>query len=121
MAGKAEWDAQQVRDAIVASGGGCHQLGWLRDGPWMVQRVTVGADGQCGGCGCHLASVDIDLEETNKFADSVSGLALERETKANFSQFQVHIPCLSHMFVFLTNLSVVHFVRCSLLAVVFFV
>ncbi|KAM0859571.1 hypothetical protein ACQ4PT_047134 [Festuca glaucescens] len=28
------------------------------------------------------------MEETHTFADSVSGLALERETKANFSQFQ---------------------------------
>ncbi|KAM0856047.1 hypothetical protein ACQ4PT_049379 [Festuca glaucescens] len=88
MAGKAEWDAQQVKDAILANGGGCHQLGWLRNGPWMVHRVSVGEDGDCGGCGCHLASVDIDMEETHKFADSVSGLALERETKANFSQFQ---------------------------------
>uniref|UniRef100_A0ACD5XE78 Uncharacterized protein n=1 Tax=Avena sativa TaxID=4498 RepID=A0ACD5XE78_AVESA len=88
MAGKAEWDAQQVKDAIVANGAGCHQLGWLRNGPWMVQRVTVAADGECGGCRCRLASVDIDMEETNTFADSVSGLALERETKANFSQFQ---------------------------------
>ncbi|KAM0859569.1 hypothetical protein ACQ4PT_047133 [Festuca glaucescens] len=88
MAGKAEWDARQVKDAVAANGGGCHQLGWLRSGPWMVRRVKVGADGGCGGCGCRLASVDIDMEETHTFADSVSGLALERETKANFSQFQ---------------------------------
>lgn len=88
MAGKAEWDAQQVKDAIVANGGGCHQLGWLQNGPWVVRRVTVGTDGECGGCGCCLASVDIDMEETQTFADSVSGLALERETKANFSHFQ---------------------------------
>uniref|UniRef100_A0A8R7PY70 ribonuclease P n=2 Tax=Triticum urartu TaxID=4572 RepID=A0A8R7PY70_TRIUA len=87
-AGKMDWDACQVKDAIVANGGGCHQLGWLQSGPWMVQRVKVGAEGECGGCGCRLASVDIDMEETQKFADSISGLALERETKANFSQFQ---------------------------------
>ncbi|KAG8079155.1 hypothetical protein GUJ93_ZPchr0007g5759 [Zizania palustris] len=90
MAGKAEWDASPVKDAIVANGGGCHRLGWLGNGPWMVQRVRVGedGDGQCGGCGCRLACVDIDMEETQRFADSVAGLALERETKINFSQFQ---------------------------------
>ncbi|RLM61837.1 hypothetical protein C2845_PM14G11840 [Panicum miliaceum] len=88
MAGKAEWDAAQVEDAIVLNGGGCHQLGWLGTGPWTVQRVRAGADGQCGGCKCQLACVDIDMEETQRFADSVAGLALERETKANFSQFQ---------------------------------
>ncbi|KAI5001590.1 hypothetical protein ZWY2020_026240 [Hordeum vulgare] len=87
-AGKAEWDACRVKEAIVAKGGGCHQLGWLRTGPWTVQWVRVAADGECGGCGCRLASVDIDMEDTHKFADSISGLALERETKANFSQFQ---------------------------------
>uniref|UniRef100_A0A453GUG3 PROP1-like PPR domain-containing protein n=1 Tax=Aegilops tauschii subsp. strangulata TaxID=200361 RepID=A0A453GUG3_AEGTS len=95
-AGKAEWDVCQVKDAIVANGGGCHQLGWLQSGLWTVQRVKVGAEGKCAGCGCCLASVDIDMEDTQKFADSISGLALERETKANFSQFQVHIsaPCV---------------------------
>uniref|UniRef100_A0A453GV32 ribonuclease P n=1 Tax=Aegilops tauschii subsp. strangulata TaxID=200361 RepID=A0A453GV32_AEGTS len=87
-AGKAEWDVCQVKDAIVANGGGCHQLGWLQSGLWTVQRVKVGAEGKCAGCGCCLASVDIDMEDTQKFADSISGLALERETKANFSQFQ---------------------------------
>uniref|UniRef100_J3L882 ribonuclease P n=2 Tax=Oryza brachyantha TaxID=4533 RepID=J3L882_ORYBR len=88
MLGKAEWDACQVKDAIVANGGGCHRLGWLGTGPWMVQRVRAGADGQCGGCGCRLACVDIDMEETRRFADSVAGLAFQRETKTNFSQFQ---------------------------------
>ncbi|KAL6613741.1 hypothetical protein ACP70R_036011 [Stipagrostis hirtigluma subsp. patula] len=88
MAGKTEWDAAQVKDAIVANGGGFHRLGWLGSGPWTVQRVRVGADGQCGGCGFRLACVDIDVEETERFADSVSGLALERETKTNFSRFQ---------------------------------
>ncbi|CAO2196098.1 unnamed protein product [Urochloa humidicola] len=88
MAGKAEWDAAQVKDAIVLNGGGCHRLGWLGTGPWTVQRVRAGADGQCGGCNCRLASVDIDMEETQRFADSVAALVLERETKANFSHFQ---------------------------------
>ncbi|XP_034595849.1 proteinaceous RNase P 2 [Setaria viridis] len=88
VAGKAEWDAAQVKDAIVLNGGGCHRLGWLGTGPWTVQRVRAGADGQCAGCKCQLACVDIDMEETQRFADAVAALALERETKANFSQFQ---------------------------------
>ncbi|WVZ67266.1 hypothetical protein U9M48_016371 [Paspalum notatum var. saurae] len=82
------WDAAEVKDAIAANGGGCHRLGWLGNGPWTVQRVTVRADGQCGGCGYRLACIDIDMQETQRFADSVAGLALERETKTNFSQFQ---------------------------------
>ncbi|KAG2594429.1 hypothetical protein PVAP13_5NG644900 [Panicum virgatum] len=88
MAGKAEWDAAEVKHAIVLNGGGSHQLGWLGTGPWTVQRVTAGADGQCGSCKCRLACVDIDMEETQRFADSVAALALERETKANFRRFQ---------------------------------
>ncbi|KAJ1287249.1 hypothetical protein BS78_03G416400 [Paspalum vaginatum] len=88
VAGKTGWDAAEVKDAIVANGGGCHRLGWLGTGPWTVQRVTVGPDGQCGGCGDRLACIDIGMQETQRFADSVAGLALERETKTNFSQFQ---------------------------------
>lgn len=91
MAGVTHWNVAQVKDAIVANGGGCHRLGWLGTGPWSVKRVTVAADSQCGGCGCHLACIDIDAEETHRFADSVAALALERETKSNFSHFQVHI------------------------------
>jgi proteinaceous RNase P len=87
--GMAHWDAVQVKNTIVASGGGCHRLGWLGSGPWSVKRVSVGADGLCQGCGCHLARIDIDAGETQRFADSVASLALERETKSNFSQFQV--------------------------------
>lgn len=89
MAGKSGWNAAQVKDAIVANGGGCHCLGWLGTGPWTVQRVRVGADDHCGGCRYRLACIDIDMEETQRFADSVAGLALERETKTNFSRFQV--------------------------------
>ncbi|KAK3166604.1 hypothetical protein QOZ80_1AG0047980 [Eleusine coracana subsp. coracana] len=87
-AGTTDWNAAQLKDAIVVNGGGCHRLGWLGSGPWSVKRVRVGADGHCGGCGCHLACIDIHAEETQRFADSVAALALERETKSNFSQFQ---------------------------------
>ncbi|XP_066307995.1 proteinaceous RNase P 2-like [Miscanthus floridulus] len=88
MAGESEWNAAQVKDAIVANGGGCHCLGWLGTGSWTVQRVRVGADDHCGGCRYRLACIDIDMEATQRFADSVAGLALERETKTNFSRFQ---------------------------------
>jgi len=88
MAGKPQWDAAEVKDAIVLNGGGCHQLGWLGTGPWTLQRVTSGPHGQCAGCKGRLASVDIDMDKTHRFADSVAALALERETKANFRRFQ---------------------------------
>jgi proteinaceous RNase P len=103
MAGMPEWNAAQVKDAIVANGGGCHRLGWLGSGPWAAKRARIGADGDCGGCGCQLASVDIDADETQRFADSVAALALERETKSNFSQFQVHTPPLSLIDVCLSS------------------
>ncbi|KAJ6708118.1 hypothetical protein OIU85_028398 [Salix viminalis] len=35
-----------------------------------------------------LVSVDIDDDETERFAESIAGLAMEREVKANFSEFQ---------------------------------
>jgi proteinaceous RNase P len=49
--------------------------------------VDVG--GKCCCCGEQLVSVDIDDDETERFAESVAGLAMEREVKANFSEFQV--------------------------------
>ena len=58
VAGMAEWDAQQVKDVITTNGGQCHQLG---NGPWMVQRVIVRADGEYGGCGCRLTCFDAAL------------------------------------------------------------
>lgn len=45
-------------------------------------------NGRCCCCGEQLDSVDIDDVETEKFALSVAGLALEREVKANFREFQ---------------------------------
>ncbi|KAF0893764.1 hypothetical protein E2562_029660 [Oryza meyeriana var. granulata] len=46
MAGKAEWNACQVKDAIVANGGGCHRLGWLGTSPWTVQREWLKEHGE---------------------------------------------------------------------------
>lgn len=45
-------------------------------------------NGRCCCCGEQLDCVDIDDVETEKFALSVAGLALEREVKANFREFQ---------------------------------
>ena len=42
---------------------------------------------------CLIGPVHIDMEEAHMFVDSVSGLALEGERKANFSMLQVHILC----------------------------
>ncbi|XP_020111001.1 proteinaceous RNase P 2 isoform X2 [Ananas comosus] len=53
-------DVGKVKDAVLINGGGWHGL----------------------------ACVDIGLEETQKFAESVASLAMERETKSNFRNFQ---------------------------------
>ncbi|KAL2899488.1 Proteinaceous RNase P 3 [Bienertia sinuspersici] len=67
------------------------------DGEWMwgrlekrgrgEGRVKIEHNGQCCGCGERLVCVDIDCGETEKFAQSVASLALEREVKSNFKNF----------------------------------
>lgn len=37
----------------------------------------------------YLVCVDIDRDETEKFAQAVAGLATEREVQSNFKDFQV--------------------------------
>lgn len=86
--GSLNWDVDQVKDAILANGGGFHGLGWLGKGRWQLSRGSITVDGHCSCCGQKLACVDIDQRETEKFADSVSSLAMERETKTNFRNFQ---------------------------------
>ncbi|KAH9622954.1 hypothetical protein KSS87_011491 [Heliosperma pusillum] len=85
--GVEEWDVGKVREEKVRNGGGWHGLGWLGKGGWVVKKVGVGGDGGCCGCGERLACVDIDCGETERFAQSVAGLALERESKSNFKSF----------------------------------
>ncbi|KAK3189330.1 hypothetical protein Dsin_028891 [Dipteronia sinensis] len=51
-------------------------------------RGSLDENGKCCCCGHQLVSVDIDDAETEKFAQSLAGLAMEREAKANFSEFQ---------------------------------
>ncbi|KAB1227270.1 Proteinaceous RNase P 3 [Morella rubra] len=86
--GEVNWEVGRVEDAVSRSGGGWHGLGWIGKGDWVVKSVNVDPTGQCRGCGEQLACVDIDDAETERFAESVASLALEREVKGNFSEFQ---------------------------------
>ncbi|KAI0489201.1 hypothetical protein KFK09_029043 [Dendrobium nobile] len=86
--GSLNWDVDRVRDALLVNGGGFHGLGWLGKGRWELARGIVSVEGDCSCCGHRLACVDIDQSETEKFADSVASLAIERETRANFGKFQ---------------------------------
>ncbi|MED6148871.1 hypothetical protein PIB30_057131 [Stylosanthes scabra] len=81
-------DLGRVKEAILRNGGGWHGQGWVGKGDWLVRRTSVSAEGRCCGCSQQLVCVDINDEETDKFARSVANLALEREVKANFSEFQ---------------------------------
>ncbi|XP_061977360.1 proteinaceous RNase P 2-like [Populus nigra] len=83
-----ELDVGLVREAVSRNGGGWHGLGWIGKEKWVVRRGSVDAGGKCCCCGEQLVSVDIDDDETERFAESVAGLAMEREVKANFREFQ---------------------------------
>ncbi|KAF7815384.1 proteinaceous RNase P 2 [Senna tora] len=86
--GELNLDAEQIKAGIVRNGGGWHGLGWIGKGSWAVHKTNVEADGHCCCCREQLACVDIDDEETEKFAQSIAALAMEREVKADFSEFQ---------------------------------
>ncbi|RDX61884.1 Proteinaceous RNase P 3, partial [Mucuna pruriens] len=86
--GEVDFDAERVKEGVSLNGGGWHGQGWVGKGDWIVSRTSVDADGHCCCCGEQLVCVDIDDTETEKFAGSVAGLAMEREVKANFSEFQ---------------------------------
>ncbi|KAL9247302.1 hypothetical protein vseg_020746 [Gypsophila vaccaria] len=85
------WDLGRAREVRERNGGGWVGLGWVGVGVgvgrWEVKRVRVGVDGVCFGCEERLVCVDIDCGETERFGESVAGLALERESKANFRSF----------------------------------
>ncbi|KAH9659989.1 proteinaceous RNase P 2 [Citrus sinensis] len=81
-------DLGLVKNAVLKNGGGWHGLGWIGRGKWVVKRGSVDESGKCCSCGDQLACVDIDDAETERFAQSVAALAMEREVKANFSEFQ---------------------------------
>lgn len=87
--GEVGLDLERVKEGVLKNGGGWHGLGWVGKGDWVVCRTSVSGDGICCGCGEQLVCVDIDDEEMDKFAKSIAALAVEREVKANFSEFQV--------------------------------
>lgn len=89
MVGLVNWDEDEVKEAILTNGGGWHGLGWLGTGKWIIQRSSVASDGRCCACDQQLTCVDIDRAETEKFAQSVASLAMEREVQSNFKEFQV--------------------------------
>ncbi|KAL3335937.1 hypothetical protein AABB24_031920 [Solanum stoloniferum] len=86
--GLSYWDMDQVKEAILQNGGGWHGLGWLGKGKWLAQRSQIAPDGRCLTCGEQLVCVDIDRAETERFAESVASLAMEREVHSNFKEFQ---------------------------------
>ncbi|KAI6669835.1 hypothetical protein NL676_004720 [Syzygium grande] len=86
--GDVNYDRSRVKAMVLRNGGGFHGLGWIGKGNWVVGRGNVDENGVCSCCGEQLACVDIDDMETESFAGSIAALALERETKANFSEFQ---------------------------------
>ncbi|KAF6166020.1 hypothetical protein GIB67_012917 [Kingdonia uniflora] len=86
--GALSWDESEVRYAILKNGGGWHGKGWLGKGKWVVRRSNISSEGCCCSCGEHLVCVDIDKGETEKFAESIASLALEREARSNFKNFQ---------------------------------
>ncbi|XP_059659383.1 proteinaceous RNase P 2 isoform X2 [Cornus florida] len=81
-------DEDRVKEAILSNGGGWHGLGWLGKGEWVLRRTKVDLDGRCSSCAEQLVCVDINRGETEKFAQSVASLAMEREVQSNFRDFQ---------------------------------
>ncbi|XP_022752583.1 proteinaceous RNase P 2-like isoform X2 [Durio zibethinus] len=84
----AKYEVGFVEEAVLRNGGGWHGLGWIGEGKWVVRKGNVELNGRCCCCGEQLGCVDIGDVETEKFAQSVAGLAMEREVKANFKEFQ---------------------------------
>ncbi|MCO5546941.1 hypothetical protein L7F22_000380 [Adiantum nelumboides] len=80
---------EDIRKAAESRGGGWHGLGWLGEGKWVTKRTTISTSGVCQSCGETLCTVDLDPEETEKFANSVGELAMQRERNPNeFVTFQ---------------------------------
>ncbi|KAF8412953.1 hypothetical protein HHK36_000925 [Tetracentron sinense] len=82
------WDAGRVKDVILKNGGGWHGQGCLGKGKWVVCRSNIDSKGLCQSCGEQLVCVDIDRSETEKFVQSIASLAMKREVKSNFRDFQ---------------------------------
>lgn len=87
--GKRKWNERSIQKAIRNGGGGWHGQGWLGNGKWTVSRAIVGPDGCCKCCAEKLVTIDLDPEETEKFAKSVASIAVHRERNSSFQKFQV--------------------------------
>ncbi|RVW44276.1 Proteinaceous RNase P 3 [Vitis vinifera] len=77
-----------IEEVALKNGGGWHGQGWIGKGKWLVCRAKVDSSGQCGSCREQLATVDIDRAETETFLESVAAMAMEREVRSNFREFQ---------------------------------
>lgn len=87
------WDATKVKEGIVNGGGGWHGQGWLGNGQWRISRTNMDMKGVCQSCGEKLVCIDIDPAETAHFAWSLTKLACQKESKANFLKFEVGHDC----------------------------
>uniref|UniRef100_A0A803Q025 ribonuclease P n=1 Tax=Cannabis sativa TaxID=3483 RepID=A0A803Q025_CANSA len=86
--GEVNSEVGKIEEAVSRNGGGWHGLGWIGKGDWVVNRTRIGLSGHCCCCGEKLFCVDIDDNETERFAKSMASLAMEREVMSNFSEFQ---------------------------------
>ncbi|CAO2841921.1 unnamed protein product [Amaranthus hypochondriacus] len=86
--GKRKWDHDVIAQTMENVGGGWHGKGWLGRGKWSVSRTTITRDGLCKCCGEKLALIDLDPEETERFAESVAAIAIKRDKNSSFQKFQ---------------------------------
>uniref|UniRef100_A0A0E0CJ15 ribonuclease P n=1 Tax=Oryza meridionalis TaxID=40149 RepID=A0A0E0CJ15_9ORYZ len=86
--GKRKWDAGSITKAIENNGGGWHGLGWLGRGKWTISHSHIDRNGVCLACGEKLTIIDLDPKETEDFATLVAKLAIKRERRSNFENFQ---------------------------------
>ncbi|EEC72897.1 hypothetical protein OsI_06719 [Oryza sativa Indica Group] len=86
--GKRKWDAGAITKAIENNGGGWHGLGWLGRGKWTISHSHIDRNGACLACGEKLTIIDLDPKETEDFATLVAKLAIKRERRSNFDNFQ---------------------------------
>ncbi|KAM3203031.1 hypothetical protein P3L10_030657 [Capsicum annuum] len=78
-----------IHKAVENRGGGRHGQGWLGNEKWTVSHAIVSSDGCCKCCAKKLVTIDLDPEETKKFAKSVALLATWKETNSSFRKFQM--------------------------------
>ncbi|XP_074273815.1 proteinaceous RNase P 1, chloroplastic/mitochondrial-like [Silene latifolia] len=86
--GKRKWDKTMLAQTMENVGGGWHGQGWLGSGKWTVSRTSIAGDGLCRCCGEKLALIDLDPEETERFAESVASIAIKRDRNSSFQMFQ---------------------------------